>query len=139
MKNHIVYLNHKNRSSYKLILKAYAKQVLLDKGEVHYLDLSTDSDRFDGLLPECYYYGDESAFESFLLNITIDLKKRLTILQNGESVDNYPFVTVIVVDIENENNQLSLSTAIAPYIDYIRSLKYAFFLLGLDLKLANSN
>lgn len=120
----------------KLTLKIQANQ-LSERGVVHYLDLSRDSKRFDGLLPECNFYGDNEAFLSFLRNVNVDLEKRVTLFRNGESLDNYPFVTVIAVDLQSDDNKLSLDNALNPYYNYNRVLKYSLIIRGFDFNAGN--
>ncbi|MGV2886175.1 hypothetical protein [Paenibacillus taichungensis] len=133
MINQLIYFNPNSDSGHKFVLKVHANQ-LLDRGKVHYLDFSSDPDRFEGLLPGCNYYGDEQAFESFLLHISIDLKKRLTLFERGESLDSYPYITVIAVEMQSDENKTSFSNMFKPYMIFIRAIKYCVIVRGIELK-----
>jgi len=112
-----------------ITFKVIANQ-LLDKGKVHYVNLSSDINRFDGLLPDCHYYGDREAFSSLLTNLVIDLEKRLSLNKNKRSLDNYPYVSVVVRDLQCDSLRQSLRSTLAPYFNYGRAIKYSFVVEG---------
>ncbi|MFF2531497.1 hypothetical protein ACFVS2_21555 [Brevibacillus sp. NPDC058079] len=134
MCDQLITFHSNNESVEKLTLQLLANK-MLEKSEVHYLDLTSDSNRINALLPECYYYDNEDAFSSFLTKTKSDLSNRLSLYKNGRSLDGHSYVTVIVSDLQSDANILSFSNVIAPYMSYHRAVQYSFIVKGFDLKI----
>lgn len=122
----------------KISLKRYANQ-LMENGEVHYIDLSSDSERFSGLKPDCHLYDDYDGLKSIIRYIKIDFLERLSLLEKEESLDNLPLVYVIVAFLPDGPIKDIMRNQLISFLGHnYRAAKYAFILNDINIELAEN-
>ena len=115
----------------KRSLKQYANQ-LLESAEVHYMDLSSEPDRFSGLNTQCHIYEDYDGMKSLIRNIKNSFTDRLSLLENGNSLDGQSLVYVIVAFIPEGTIKERMRVQINHFLEYnYRKLKFVFILNNL--------
>lgn len=130
MSNDIV-LNTQSERGKLLAFRLHINQ-LLGKGEVHYIDLSNETDRFYGLSPKCHTYGNDDEFSTFLSRLHQDMKERLARIETGDELNGLPHVSVVIMGMPDETYARYFQSAVLPYFQFNRAIKYVFYLKGID-------
>lgn len=87
-------------------LKSFANS-LIEKGEVHYVDLSEKDHKFSGLLSECNTYQNEDELALLLANIKRKFHERVELYSQGISLDELSFIHLVVYEKNRLNNHIT--------------------------------